>query len=492
MAKLSVLDIMKTKLITPLEFQFDNLQIPPIGCFLSYQDIQALHYIATSVKLSSNIKLKYKMIDDIMKPRGFKRFSAGTNRVVYSFLEDTTFVVKIAVDKVGMQDNPAEFKNQHFLKPYVTKMFYISPCGTVGFAERVLPVKNKEEFRQIASDVFDVLINKILGKYVVEDIGTRYFMNYGVRNGYGPVLLDYPYVYPLDGKKLFCTNILPETGMICDGEIDYDEGFNNLICTRCGKKYMACELRDKSSDNKSINIKGGNKMKASIMRGNEVILESLSADEVMKRRKNLVETKKSNNSFKVSLVHGDEVIATSFETKEKIVEAPTTNIRKMNVAIAKGEETYSLEEKNINNSEPLIISTPITTEAETGYNVPTAEEVKEEVNATSVDCLNNQNDNSEIDENDEEGYEPVDQSNIDFVGDLYSSRSSDSNLDDEDDEDENEAQDETTVSKYEEYDEEYDSANIRNHKVITKGYKDKNKNRDRYGSYGSRFIPDNK
>ena len=86
MAKLSVLDIMKTKLITPLEFQFDNLQIPPIGCFLSYQDIQALHYIATSVKLSSNIKLKYKMIDDIMKPRGFKRFSAGTNRVVYSFL----------------------------------------------------------------------------------------------------------------------------------------------------------------------------------------------------------------------------------------------------------------------------------------------------------------------------------------------------------------------------------------------------------------------
>lgn len=182
MAKIDVLDILKVKRQSPLEFEFDNLWIPPMHFYLTQQDVDALRSIATSIRLSSNIQKKYKMIDDIMRNRGFKRFSAGTNRVVYSFTEDDRFLVKIAVDKVGIQDNPLEFQNQFLLKPYVTKMFYTSPCGTVGFAERVLPIKNKAEFREIAGDVFEILVNKILGQYVVEDVGTRYFMNWGEMN----------------------------------------------------------------------------------------------------------------------------------------------------------------------------------------------------------------------------------------------------------------------------------------------------------------------
>ena len=179
MAKIDVLDILRAKKKSPLEFNYDNLWIPPMGVFLTPEDVEALRRIATSLKLSSKIQEKYKMIDDIMRRRGFKRFAAGTNRVVYSFLEDTRFVVKIAVDRVGMQDNPMEYRNQELIKPYCAKMFYISPCGTVGFAERVLPVKSRAEFKNIASDVFDILIHKIHGKYVMEDIGVKYFMNYG-------------------------------------------------------------------------------------------------------------------------------------------------------------------------------------------------------------------------------------------------------------------------------------------------------------------------
>ena len=205
MAKFDVLDILRAKKISPLEFNFDNLWIPPINVYLSPQDIENLRSIATSLRLSSKIDQKYKMIDDIMRYRGFKRFSAGTNRVVYSFLEDDRFLVKIAVDKVGMQDNPREYENQFLLKPYVTKMFYTSQCGTVGFVERVLPIKNRAEFKGIAPDVFDILMNKILGEYVMEDIGTKYFMNWGIRLGYGPVILDYPYLYKLDSKKIYCT-----------------------------------------------------------------------------------------------------------------------------------------------------------------------------------------------------------------------------------------------------------------------------------------------
>ena len=283
MAKTDVLDILRTKQMDPLEFHFDNLWIYPMHYYLSQYDIDALHKIATSVRLSSQIRKKYKMIDDIMVPRGFKRFSAGTNRVIYRYYEDDRFLVKIAVDKVGMQDNPLEYKNQFFLKPFVAKTFYVSPCGTVAFSERVLPVKNVLEFKEIASDVFDILVNKILGLYVVEDVGTNYFMNWGIRPGFGPVLLDYPYVYDLDGDKLFCSSINLDTGIPCNGEIDYDEGFNHLVCNRCGKIYLATDLRIKNPDNKIIIKRGGNQMRVVIKKGDKVISEPVPMDDVMQR-----------------------------------------------------------------------------------------------------------------------------------------------------------------------------------------------------------------
>lgn len=283
MAKIDVLDILRAKKCSPAEFNFDSMWIPPMQCYLSNEDVEYLRRIATSIKLSSKIEQKYKMIDDLMRARGFKRFSAGTNRVVYSCLEDTRFVVKIAVDKVGMQDNPMEYKNQFLLKPYVTKMFYHSPCGTVGFVERVLPIKNKAEFKEIAGDVFDILVHKILGEYVMEDIGTKYFMNWGVRVNQSPVLLDYPYLYKLDGNKLYCTKSDPMTGQMCNGEIDYDVGFNHLVCTRCGKVYLASDLRDNSIDNKIIIKRGGTQMSIEVKLGDKVIGSPIQVDDVMKR-----------------------------------------------------------------------------------------------------------------------------------------------------------------------------------------------------------------
>ena len=299
MAKLDVLDILRMKKVSPLEFDFDNLLIPPIQCYLTMQDIDELRKIATSLRLSSKIDEKYKMIDNIMRNRGFKRFSAGTNRVVYSFLEDDRFLVKIAVDKVGMKDNPLEYENQFLLKPYVTKMFYISQCGTVGFCERVLPVKNKSEFKEIADDVFEILVNKILGKYVVEDVGTKFFMNWGIRPGYGPVLLDYPYIYKLDGAKLYCSKKDPITNIPCNGEIDYDVGFNYLVCTKCGKRYLATDLRDDSINNKII-IKGGNHMKIAIKKGETYFVKptEIETREVMSPPKN---SKKKASELVVSV-----------------------------------------------------------------------------------------------------------------------------------------------------------------------------------------------
>ena len=311
MAKVDALDVFRSRQYDPLKFHFESLSIPNMYCYLTQQDIDQLRYIATSPRFSSKIDKKYEEIDIIMRNRGFKRFSAGTNRVVYRHLEDNRFLAKIAVDKVGMQDNPLEYQNQLLLKPFVTKMFQISQCGTVGFSERVLPIKHKAEFREVASDVFDILINKILGTYVVEDVGTKYFMNWGIRYGFGPVLLDYPYVYKLDGNKLYCTAIDQQTGCMCNGEIDYDVGFNKLVCTKCGKKYLATDLKDDTPYNKII-VKGGDEMKIRIKNNDKVVFESDGMDEFITRPKT---TKPNTGDLKVRVLCNNKPINEVSEPK---------------------------------------------------------------------------------------------------------------------------------------------------------------------------------
>lgn len=243
MDRASIIDMMQSKITTPDEFNYDRLQGPPILSLLSMQDVQDLHYIATSVKYSGNARKKYKAIDDIMKARNFSKYGAGTNRVVYKYLDDDRFVFKIASDAIGMGDNPKEFKNQLILKPFCTKTFEVDPTGTVACSERVQPITNREEFELIASDVYELITNYIIGKYIMADIGTHYFLNYGLRSGFGVVILDYSFLYELDGNKLHCTQPDPmDSSKICGGIIDYDDGFNKLYCQKCGHWYRVQEL----------------------------------------------------------------------------------------------------------------------------------------------------------------------------------------------------------------------------------------------------------
>ena len=175
-----------------------------------------------------------------------------------------------------MNDNPAEFKNQFLLKPFVTKVFEVSPCGTVGLFERVDAIMSREEFLSVADDIFALITKFFVGKYVIDDFGTWYFLNWGIRkNGAGLVLLDFPYVYELDGNKLYCNAPIDpfHRDIKCGGQLDYDDGFNNLICTRCGKHYQARDLAKAEKD--QLIIVGGKKtMKVKVKVGSEVILDS--------------------------------------------------------------------------------------------------------------------------------------------------------------------------------------------------------------------------
>ena len=223
-------------------FDYEALTAPPLQSLIPAEVDNEMYRIATSISLSGNLKEKYKLMDELMAKYDFTMLARGTNRSVYACNYNPDIVVKVGYDRSGITDAANEFKNQTFLKPFCSKCFDVSRSGAIGLFERVIPIKHQEEFASIAEDVFDMLTQHILGRYILQDIGSDYYMNYGIRDNFGPVLLDYPYLFELDGKKLKCNNLDTRIGLQCDGHIDYDDGFNHLVCDKCGKIYDAREL----------------------------------------------------------------------------------------------------------------------------------------------------------------------------------------------------------------------------------------------------------
>ena len=259
-----ILHRMQSRVVSKEMFDFDTLSARPLMSMLDYSDLDKLYNIASSVRYSGDIHKKLSAIREVMHNRGFRKLAQGTNRIVYSYFEDPSIVIKIATDKVGMKDNPREFMNQHLLKPFVTKVFEVTPDGVVGEFEKVEAITSREEFLSCAGDIYD-LLNIITKKYIIADAGSRYFMNFGIRRGFGGVLLDFSYIYEPDCNKLICSAPNPnEASGICGGFIDYDAGFNELVCTKCGAIYRAQELAKSIEENKIIRKGRKSKMKVAV------------------------------------------------------------------------------------------------------------------------------------------------------------------------------------------------------------------------------------
>lgn len=281
MSRVSLLEQLYEKK-NALEFNYDALYAPPIGSMFSSWDCTKLCDIATSVRYAGNINKKYKEIIKIMESRWFRKAHAGTNRIVFYNLEDRSFVAKVAVDKVGMRDNPAEFVNQKCFAPFCCKIHEVDSTGVLGFIERVNPITSLQEFLSVADDIFNLMMTKIIGKYVVDDLGTTKYMNYGLRynsNGhmFGPVVIDFPYAFKLDGKKLICKRTINSIygPVSCGGEIDYDAGMNELRCHKCGRLYKARELAE-DYRKELVMMKGDDDVMCRVIvrKGDKVIIDS--------------------------------------------------------------------------------------------------------------------------------------------------------------------------------------------------------------------------
>lgn len=309
----AILNMMYRGTTTIEDFNWDAMTTVPILYLMTPQDIDYIKNLILSPRYSGNNKYKMEKIDEVMHYRGFSRFAGGTNRLVYVHPAAPNAVFKVAIDSVGINDNPAEFRNQNFLKPYCCKVFECTPCGTIASFEKVDRITTFEEFYTIADDYYYIIVNVILGKYVMDDIGIDYFMNVGIRVGCYPVLLDFPYLFELDGRKLECCNVLDD-GRVCGGEIDYDGGFNKLICKKCGRVYRARDLAKPPKEGGILlRQKGGRRMKLEITRGSKVVK---TYDTTIER------DYLSRNDRDVTNNRAAEVVLKHVEVKTKKVAAP--------------------------------------------------------------------------------------------------------------------------------------------------------------------------
>ena len=308
-------------------FQFDKLWHPPMLNYISQSDIGEILSISQSVKLNAQPLKKYQMVDGILYKRGFTRLHAGTNRLVYKNEYDSSFCLKIGIDKVGREANVGEYYTQNILKPFCTKVFEVSQCGTVAMVERVNALKNRYQFEDVADIIFNIIIAQFAG-IVLEDVGTNFFLNWGIRDGFGPVVLDFPYAYEADIHKMKCIQ-KNKFGVQCDGLIDYDDGLNNIICTKCGTRYTARELRKYYSDRHIVETIKSSKSKGEIdMSKFEVSVSLLQNDGTYKETEAYTVDKKTKfKDWKGKRVYPkppkafrktyDPIVEVEFPTREK-------------------------------------------------------------------------------------------------------------------------------------------------------------------------------
>ena len=360
---------------TPMEFEWEQLT-PDVDIYqlLTQEDIDYMYSIITSARYSGNSKLRISKLDEIMKFRNFTKFAGGTNRLVYIHPMAPNMVFKIAVDAVGIRDNPSEYYNQKLLKPFCTKVFQCSKCGTIASFQRVEKITSEEEFFSVIDDYLLLLEVLVDGKHVFDDIGAKYFMNYGIWKGKGLVILDFPYMYEIDGSKLICKSKLDD-GTICNGEIDYTKTFDEIRCTKCGRIYRAGDLAKTPEGGASITRrKGEARMKFSLKRGDKIIKTIETGSEVDYL------TRKEHNKPKY----------TKIEEKYKV--RPAKLIKVKDVSIIKHTENPFNVEGNT-----LIINTKKTNTPNTQSNTDGKEVVKYvEVNLKNKISVNNDKDKSSI------------------------------------------------------------------------------------------------
>ena len=216
--------------------------------YFSPKTLNKMYDFITDVDHSDNNK-KADSISNYVRQLGFIECGSGTNRIVF---RKNRIVIKVALDYMGIDDNNSEFKLSKELFPYVTECYENN--GIISVQEYVNPIKKYDEFESIYPRVKKIL-NKLSFKYILDDVGPKSFMNWGIRlnNENECVILDYAYLKPKLGIDMVCVDH-PKTQLI------YDKYYTKLICPICFREYTISEIKNNISEEslmfKNIYTKG--------------------------------------------------------------------------------------------------------------------------------------------------------------------------------------------------------------------------------------------
>ena len=239
----------------PLERAFDDLQGPMVEDLFDAETIKSIKMTVTNPKIKF-FKDKFRILAGILNPLGYILAHAGTNRVVFQPQFDDSFVVKIGLDIAGRTNNPNEIVNQKYLKPFVCKCFDTTDDGVIGTFERVVPIENLYQLWSVREDIFDIM-RAITKRFIIDDFGTEAFKNWGVRKGFGPVLLDYADMYILDKDTAYCRKPIDwHSTAVCGGELGYTPGYNKIMCKKCGGIGKAKQYKGKEKLSVYVSSRG--------------------------------------------------------------------------------------------------------------------------------------------------------------------------------------------------------------------------------------------
>lgn len=224
----------------------------PMNWYFTPQDVETFRRLARS---PMNMREKFDEIGYLMNNRGFKIIGGGTNRRAYECTFEDGLIAKVPIELDGFPSNVKEFQRQPVIKPFCSKIFDVVQDGALSMSEKLVPFKEIEEYVRYRYEIFDILYFWFRSHDIgMDDMGTRSFKQWGIRNGFGPAIFDFPSMYVLDPMKSHCTSIL-SNGRVCNGQIDYDEKFNTLRCTECGETYFAKDLALKDGSNVDVLLK---------------------------------------------------------------------------------------------------------------------------------------------------------------------------------------------------------------------------------------------
>lgn len=165
----------------------------------------------------------------------------GTNR--YAILIDG-YVIKIALDNDGVNDNWQEFALSAELQPYVIKVY---ECNGTFMSCEYITLISKEEFVEGRDEIQDIL-SRVSQQYLIGDVGTitKNYLNWGFRDDGNLVILDFAYFFEISPELMRCGALIDKnTGRLCEGLLEYDHNFNDLVCPSCRKTYISALIRSR-------------------------------------------------------------------------------------------------------------------------------------------------------------------------------------------------------------------------------------------------------